>query len=263
MKPFNLTGKIKYHRITFMSSVNRWLEEDKHVAVNLISKGKSFRGCTFVTGFHGIGETGYVAVSYLVHALNAHRIGFIDVEKPPPFVTASESGLTTPFEIYRRGNIVLLKLEFPPHRSEEAQMLKTISSWVVKKKFKEAVLIGGLDIAFKSDESEIKIVPTSAYLNKPRRVKKPILDEGLFVFGPLAVLLSEFEIHNFPAVAILPYAQVNRADPGAAAVAIKMISKMCNLKVNTEELERDAKEIEEEVNRRVTQARESLKGVYI
>lgn len=233
------------------------------MAVNLISKEKSFRGCTFITGFHGIGETGYIAVSYLVHTLNASRIGFIDVAKPPPFITASEFGLTTPFEIYKQGKIVILKLEFPPHKSEETQMLKTISSWIVEKKFKEAVLIGGLDSTFKGDDSDLKIVPTSAYLTKPKRMKKPILDKGLFVFGPLAVLLGEFEVHNFPAIAVLPYAESNRADPGAAANAIKTISKMCKIKVDIKDLERDAKEIEEEVTKRVAQTRESMKGMYI
>ncbi len=233
------------------------------MVINLVSKVKSFRGCTLITGFHGIGETGYIAVSYLVNALNASRIGFIHVEKPPPFITASNNGITTPFEIYKRGKIVLFKLEFPPHKSEESRMMKTISSWVIEKKFKETVLIGGLDSTFKSDASDLKIVPTSAYLTKQRRVKKPILDQGLFVFGPLAILLGEFEINSFPAVAVLPYAEANIADPGAAAIAIKTISKICNIKVDTRDLERDAKEIQEEINKRVTQTRESMKGMYI
>ena len=232
------------------------------MSINLIKKTQSFRGYTFITGFHGIGETGYISVSYIIQVLNASRIGFIEVSKPPPFITASESGLITPFELYRRGKIVLLKLEFPPNKSEETQMLKTISSWVVQKQFKEAVLIGGLDSSFKTEDEEPKIVPTSAYYVK-KKIKNPILDHGLFVFGPLAILLGEFEMRNFPAVAVLPYAELNRADPGAAAEAIKTISNICKLKINTQDLEKDAKEIEEEVNKKVAQARESLKGMYI
>jgi uncharacterized protein len=77
------------------------------------------------------------------------------------------------------------------------------------------------------------------------------------------VLLGEFEVHNFPAIAVLPYAESNRADPGAAAKAIKTISKMCKIKVDIKDLERDAKEIEEEVTKRVAQTRESMKGMYI
>ena len=111
------------------------------MSINLTKKTTSFKGCTFITGFHGIGETGYISVSYIIQVLNASRIGFIEANKPPPFITASESGLITPFELYKQGKIVLLKLEFPPNKSEETQILKLISSWVVQKKFKEAKII--------------------------------------------------------------------------------------------------------------------------
>ncbi|MEM4251751.1 MAG: PAC2 family protein, partial [Candidatus Bathyarchaeia archaeon] len=68
------------------------------VQINVV-KG-NYRGLTFITGFHGIGETGYIATSFLVHALHAKRIGFIEVEHPPPFVNSTNETLVTPFEIY-------------------------------------------------------------------------------------------------------------------------------------------------------------------
>ena len=80
--------------------------------VNIIAKSSNLRNSTLITGFHGVGETGYISVSYLVHALNAQRIGFVDVAHPPPLIATSETGLVTPFEVYRAGKIVLVKLEF-------------------------------------------------------------------------------------------------------------------------------------------------------
>ncbi|MEM4246185.1 MAG: PAC2 family protein, partial [Candidatus Bathyarchaeia archaeon] len=131
------------------------------MTVEIIAESRSLRGCTFITGFHGIGETGYIAVSYLIHALKAKRIGFIRVERPPPFVTTSNAGIITPFEIYRKNLIVLLKLEFPPHRAEETQLLKSIASWVVKAKFKDATLIVGLGSNVRQDDTDFRAVPTS------------------------------------------------------------------------------------------------------
>jgi uncharacterized protein len=231
--------------------------------VRLEVKGKDFHNCTLITGFHGIGETGYIAVSYLVHALKSKRIGFIEVSRPPPFVTTYEYGIVTPFEIYRKNDIVLVKLEFSPHRNEESEFVKELAKWVVKKHFKDAILIGGLDEGFKSGNSDMRIVPTKAYLPKAKYFDSPMLEPGLFVYGPLAIMLSEFEMRNFPAMAVLPYASPNRADPRAAAIAIKKISKVYMLNVDTSELEKDAEEIENEVNKRVKQAERSFGSMYM
>jgi predicted ATP-grasp superfamily ATP-dependent carboligase len=231
--------------------------------VEILVNRKDLRNCTLLTGFHGIGETGYIAVSYLVHALSADRIGFVKVANPPPFIATSEDGIVTPFEIYKKGNIVLVKLEFTPHRSEEPEFSKALASWAVKEKFRDAVLIGGLDSNFRSGKGDYRVVPTRGYLTLSKKFDASTLDPGLFVYGPLAVILSEFEIQHFPAVAVLPYATAARADPGAAAVAIRSICKAYNLKVDVTDLEKDAKEIEEEIDRRLRQTKESLRSMYV
>jgi predicted ATP-grasp superfamily ATP-dependent carboligase len=222
----------------------------------------NLRNCTLITGFHGVGETGYISVSYLVHTLKAERIGFVDVAHPPPFIATSDDGLVTPFEVYKAGKIILVKLEFSPHRSEEAEFAKTLANWAMNSKFRDAVLIGGLDGTLQSGPDGVRIVPTRTYPLKSRKMKHPSLEEGLFVYGPLAVMLGEFEKRNFPAVAILPYASADHADPKAAATAIKSISKAYGLKVDVKDLEHDAKDIEEEIDKRLQQTARSLRGMY-
>jgi len=229
-----------------------------------INVGKGdYRNSTLIAGFHGIGETGYIATSFLVHALRAKRIGFIEVDHPPPFVNSTPEGLVTPFEIYRKGNIVIVKLEFSPHRSEEAEFAKSLSAWAVKERFKDAVMVGGLDSTFMAGKSPLRVVPTRAYANGLKEFDSVRLEEELFVYGPLAIMLSEFEIHNFPAIAILPYASSNRPDPAAAAVAIRSICKTYNMKVNVSDLEKDAKDVEAEIQLRMKQAHKSIHGMFV
>jgi len=230
--------------------------------VNLMVQRTSVRNSTLITGFHGVGETGYISVSYLVHALNAKRIGFVDVAHPPPFIATSESGLVTPFEVYKSGRIVFVKLEFSPHRSEEAEFAKTLAQWTMENRFRDAVLIGGLDGSLQAGTDSIRVVPTHTYPLKTRKMNHPTLEAGLFVYGPLAVMLGEFEKQNFPAVAVLPYASANHADPKAAATAIRAISKAYRLMVDVKELEYDAKDIEQEVEKRLQQTARSLRGMY-
>jgi len=230
--------------------------------VNLLVRTSNLRNCTLITGFHGVGETGYISVSYLVHTLKAERIGFVDVAHPPPFIATSDDGLVTPFEVYKAGKIILVKLEFSPHRSEEAEFAKTLANWAMNSKFRDAVLIGGLDGTLQSGPDGVRIVPTRTYPLKSRKMKHPSLEAGLFVYGPLAVMLGEFEKRSFPAVAILPYASADHADPKAAATAIKSISKAYGLKVDVKDLEYDAKGIEEEIDKRLQQTARSLRGMY-
>src|SRR5213078_4820339 len=90
------------------------------------------------------------------------------------------------------------------------------------------------------------------------RTQAPILEPGLLVYGPLAVMLSQFEIHDFPAVAVLPYAEPARADPAAAALAIRKISKTYNYNVDVNDLVKDAKFIEREFDQKSRMTRRSL-----
>lgn len=230
--------------------------------VKLSVRTTKLRNSTLITGFHGVGETGYISVSYLVHALHAKRIGFVDVAHPPPFIATSEEGLVTPFEVYRSGSIVLVKLEFSPHRTEEAEFAQTLAQWVMENKFKDAVLIGGLDGSLQSGKDGVRIVTTGKYPLKAKKMKHHRLETGLFVYGPLAVMLAEFEKRNFPAVAVLPYASAEHADPKAAATAIKVVSKAYGLRVSVRDLEYDAEDIEEELDKRMQQTARSLRGMY-
>src|SRR5207237_10486465 len=96
-------------------------------------------------------------------------------------------------------------LEFSPHRSEEAEFAKALSDWAVNQKFKDAILIGGLDSAFKQNKDDFCVVPTGAYLERAKLFIAPILEPGLLFYGLLAVMLSPFEIIHVPAFAVFLY----------------------------------------------------------
>src|SRR5260370_30860340 len=111
----------------------------------------------------------------MIPALKANRIGFVDVSNPPPWVGTAEGGLVTPFEVYRKNKVVLIKLEFSPHRSEEAEFAKALSDWAVRQKFKDAILIGALDIAFRQNKEDFSLLPTAGYLNRAKIFNVPVL----------------------------------------------------------------------------------------
>lgn len=219
------------------------------------------KDCTFITGFHSvIGETGYITVMHLIKTLKAECIGYIDTPLSPPITSLENSRLTLPFEIFKNENLVILFPRVLPYRAEQRRFAQTVTQWIIDHEIREAALIGGLDSQFKTGEEEFRVVPTRAMLQKAQKNKLPLLEEGLQVFGPLALMLTSLDIKNFPALAILPFAQRGRPDPIAAAIAIKKINDIYEYTIPTTELIRDADEIEEEIKKIIKQQEERELG---
>lgn len=210
-----------------------------------------------ITGFHGLGATGFITIKHAVTNLKAELIGYITTDLMPPFVCMDEDRMSLPFEIYKYNNCVFVLTNVPPHAKERQKFSRILADWAIKEKFSTAYLIGGLDGRLKSSENDrIRCVPTSSF---KMNIDMPILEKGLFVVGPLAIMLSHFEINGFPAIALLPYANPARPDPMAAAIAIEFINKLTGLSIDASQLISDAHKIEEEIQELLKQRQERIK----
>ncbi|MEM0271299.1 MAG: PAC2 family protein [Thermoprotei archaeon] len=211
-----------------------------------LRKDVSLSGKTFVTGFHGIGLVGYVTVRYLVTKLGAIKIGFILTESMPPIITMENGEIKPPLELYMYRNVVFMYAESPP-TAKLHRFSRGISEWVVKSGFEKALLIGGLDSSYSTStnpDDNLRIIKTPQYNGLKREVAA--LEDGLFVVGPLALLMLNFHIADFPALAVLPYASRDKVDLRASATAIQFVNQELGLDVNVDELILNAKRIEDE-----------------
>jgi len=223
------------------------LNEVKKLNIEIILKRKvDLEGKIFITGFHGIGYAGYIAVNHIMESTNAELLGYVTTEQYPPIVSLDENRVLTPYELFMYKDFILFLPRFQPPPSEQNDLMRILTEWTVKNRFKEAILIGGLDSKLKAGEEKLRVVPTSQFkMNNKLELKK--LDRNLYVVGPLAILLAYYEIKDFPAIALLPYAQRGRPDPLAAATAIQVINQLYDLDISTEQLIKDAKQIEQEI----------------
>jgi uncharacterized protein len=203
-------------------------------------------GSTFICGFHGLGEVGFLSTAHLTRTLEAERVGFIKSDMLPLFVSMENEKLVLPFEIfsYDEKNMVFLVPRFQPHQSEQWSFIDRLAHWIAQNSFKETLLLGGLDASFKEDDEEMRGVPTSAYSKDYEKWKVPLLEEGLFVAGPLALLLAELEMLDQPAVGLLTYATRGRPDPRSAANMLEKINQVYGVEANVEELLKESREIE-------------------
>jgi len=203
-------------------------------------------GSIFICGFHGLGEVGFLSTAHLVRTLDAERVGFIKSDMLPLFVSMENERLVLPFEIYayEEKDLVFFVPRFQPHQSEQWGFIEQLGEWIVEQKFSEVLLLGGLDASFKEDEEEMRCVPTEAYKEKLDKWSIPILEEGLFVAGPLALMLAELEIQGAAGLGILTYATRGRPDPRSAATMLEKINDVFGVTANIDQLIEESKEIE-------------------
>ncbi len=200
----------------------------------------------FICGFHGLGEVGFLSTAHLTRTLEAERVGFIKSDMLPLFVSMENEKLVLPFELYayEEKNMIFFVPRFQPHQSEQWGFIERLADWIVEQKFSEVLLLGGLDASFKEDDEDMRCVPTSVYIEKLEKWSVPILEEGLFVAGPLALLLAELEMRDSPGLGLLTYATRGRPDPRSAATMLEKINEVYGVSANVDQLIEESKEIE-------------------
>ncbi|MBN1328554.1 MAG: proteasome assembly chaperone family protein [Candidatus Heimdallarchaeota archaeon] len=225
-----------------------------------INENLIFKDNILITGFHGIGTTGFIAIKYITNELDAQKIGTILSEIQPPFITTKDGKISLPFELFKKEENIMLVPQFQPYRHEHKSFAENLVDWTIKSEFKQAILIGGLDARLKkNNDDKIRVIATTAYLENFNN-KLPVLEDGLFVTGPLALILTYYEVNKFPAIALLPYAESSRADPLAASYAIEAINEITNLSINTEKLIQDAEIIEKNLEDIIIQTKDQETG---
>jgi uncharacterized protein len=240
------------------------MEYSEEIQILLQEPEVKLKGKVLVSGFHSaLGETGYIVLRHLAGQDAARPIGCVMSPLVPPHVFIGGDRLLMPIELYEYGErFILLFTRLQPHRAEWVPFTEAIANWCVDKELKEAVLLGGLDMQFAEDDARYRSAFTSAYRETATKFELPILEEGRGIYGPLALLLANYEIRKFPAVALLPYAERGRPDPRAASIAIEVFNRLYDLDIKTEELMADAEAIEQEIKQLLArqQERENDRG---
>ncbi|MFP3282527.1 MAG: PAC2 family protein [Nitrososphaeria archaeon] len=230
--------------------------------IEILPRGKSFDGKVLVAGFHGIGATGYYAVRYIVESLGAKRTAYIDSDLTAPISTSRDGRIVTPVELYEGGDLVLLRTEFPVQKENEFSFYRELAKWASSAGFSEVALVGGLDASLRRDETDYRVVFTSSFTPRGILESSKVLEDELIIVGPVAVLLNNLEMSGFPAYAILAYANTERVDPRAAAVAVKAISEVYGIHVDTEPLIAYAEKIESQVKLEIQSVKPKDDSIY-
>jgi uncharacterized protein len=225
-------------------------------------KSVRFDDTALITGFHGIGYAGYWTIKYLIQKLNAERVAFVDSETVSPVTTTNQGRLVTPYQFFRKENMVMFKVEVPPYRGTETDFFRSLCEWIMKSRIREVALIGGLDSSLRTDSSAYRLVTTSTFEPKGELAKAPRLEDEHIIVGPVAIMLNYFESRDFPAFAVLAYASTDRVDPRAAVSSIEVLSKYYAFKVDVSPLVKGAEVLESEIAKQETKVKKTGESIY-
>ncbi|MFB6491181.1 MAG: proteasome assembly chaperone family protein [Thermoproteus sp. AZ2] len=225
---------------------------------------KYFNREIFVTGFHGVGIVGHIAVKYL--SRNCEAVGYIKYRDMPPVIAYEGDRLALQTEIFSCGRIAGVVNNYGLPDTALYDFVDALASWVVKSGFKLAVLFGGLDGRFRRAQDDLyRVAYTSAYIKGGYPLRGKRLEQGLQIVGPLGLLLSLFEMHGFPALVILPYAD-KPADPQAASIALELFGELFDFRIDLTDLRQMAEDLEREyseIRRQLEQTKQEESKYYI
>jgi uncharacterized protein len=215
--------------------------------LNVIPPEGRLDGTSLIAGFHGIGATGYWTVKFLITELKAERRLFIDYDFAPAVASQAEGRISTPYEVFVAKGLSFLKAEVSPVREKENEFYRQLGGWIMESGVTEVTLVGGLDESLRNDEHPYKVAMTSAFAARGGAGSEPVFEEDRMIVGPVASLLNTFEMHSFPACAVLAYSNTERVDPRAAASAVDFLSRRYGFHANTAPLIKGAEVIEGEL----------------
>ncbi|MEE6245710.1 MAG: PAC2 family protein [Thermoproteota archaeon] len=194
------------------------------VNTSIIPQNVDLKDLSLIAGFHGIGATGYVSIKYLIDQLKPEKVASVDTDAIFPVSSNSSGHLVTPYQIYKHNKLAILRAEISPSRKSELLFLRQLCDLLLDKKIKELILIGGLDSAFKADDSMVRYVHTSSFTPNQNFDNLKLLEDDRIIVGPVALMLNYMEMKKFPTYALLPFASAERVDYNAAAEALKIVS---------------------------------------
>ncbi len=211
---------------------------------------------TVVVGFPGTGLVGSIAAAYLVDSLGFEFIGYVTSPDFAPLASIHNYKAYPPMRIHysKKYDILVVLSEMSVPISSSSMLASEIFTFAKSMNASSIISLGGISL---------KESPNAIYvLSSDETITKKILDSKKFksikegaTTGVSGVLLTEGTIHKFPVTLFLSEASEDYVDPGAASSVLKALSSYLNLPVDTKKLDKEAKDVGEQMRESVVKSK--------
>jgi uncharacterized protein len=199
--------------------------------------------------FDGIPDTGLVGTIAAHHLVDARKMTLsvrIDSSLLPPVAVVKDMNLYEPVGVFRSGDLSVLTSEVPIPTEVAKPFAKELVSWMVAKKFKQVISVGGIADPNRPDieKPEVLYVTNSPVTFTPQvdlGKLKPL--DSAFLVGSKAAFLLECFRAGIPTLGLFAQSFLNYPDPGASASALEVLGKVDSLRVDLSDLVKSGEEM--------------------
>jgi len=213
--------------------------------VRIVEKKPIPSEATMLIGLPDVGLVGLIATSYLISELDLEEIAYMDSDLLPPVVVLHEGLPHAPLRIYGNKNFIAVISELAISARALHTVMRTLVDWGQTKKVKMIVSMGGIPIENRQVITEPKVYGAASskeLLDMLGKKELSILNEGYMV-GPQALAMRYSAEKKISAIALLAQSFYNYPDPEAAAMTLKELSKITEIKIDVSKLLEQGEEI--------------------
>lgn len=213
--------------------------------VKIVEKKSIPSGATMLYGLPDVGLVGLIATSYLISEVDSEEIAYMDSDLLPPVVVLHEGLPHAPLRIYGNKDFVAVISELAIPASALHTIMWTLVDWGQIKKVRMMVSMGGIPIENRQVIAEPKVygaASTKELLDMLSKKGLSILKEGYMV-GPQALTMRYCAQKRIPAIGLLAQSFYNYPDPEAAAMVLRELSKIIEIKIDISKLLEKGEEI--------------------
>lgn len=219
-------------------------------------------GYVFVEGFPGVGLVGPMAISYMVQKLNMKYVGYIEGDDFPPLITIHNGKPLPPVRLYysEKYKITSIFAEFTIPIELVHEISNKIYEYMKSKKIAKIISISGIPSSHVESDSIFAIASTEALMKDAAKAELSTITEGVST-GVSAMLLknaiTDTTSSALPTTIVLVPVEPSLIDPKCAELAITSINKLLGIKIEVDELEKEAKEAEAKMQELLKKSRET------
>lgn len=214
-------------------------------AIKIVEKKPIAAEATMIIGLPDVGLVGLIATSYMISELKLDEIAYMDSDLLPPVAVLHKGLPHAPLRMYGNQNLIAVISELAVPAPAIYNIMREIMDWGQAKKIKRVVSMGGIPVENRQSIKEPKVFAAASNQELLDTLSKKglnLMNEG-YIVGPQALSMRYSISKKMSAIAILAQSFYNYPDPQAAAIALKELSKISDIKVDVSKLLEKGEEI--------------------
>ncbi len=214
-------------------------------SVKIVEKVTVPSEATMIIGLPDVGLVGLIATSYIISELNLKEMAYMDSDLLPPVVVLHKGLPHAPLRIYGNQNIIAVISEMAIPAPSIYPIMQKIVDWAEKKGVKRIVSMGGIPVQNRQTITEPKVFGAASNQEQIVMLSKKglqIMEEG-YIVGPQALSMRYSSNKKLSVIALLAQSFYNYPDPEAAAMVLKELAKIFEIKVDISKLLEKGEEI--------------------